>query len=157
MLQNWSCKFHSSCQNTLFTLTIRLLGLLHSILPEKNRLESFLHWKVCLFLKNLYFQQPLRCYRNDLVTSPSNCQKALLTLIIRPLGLVTLDTSRKITLEAFLQWKCCLFFNSLCFQQPLMCYRNDLVTSTVIVRIACWPLYFIPWDLLHSILRERFD
>ena len=36
------------------------------------------------------------------------------------------------------------FFKNLSFQQPLMCYRNDLIASAVIARKPLGPLQFVP-------------
>ena len=47
------------------------------------------------------------------------------------------------------------FFRSICIQQPLRCYRNDLVNSTVIVRIPCGLLLIVTWGLSHSIERGK--
>ena len=47
------------------------------------------------------------------------------------------------------------FLKIFCFQQPLRCFRNDLLTSTVIVRIPCGPLKVVPWRLSRSIIREN--
>ena len=84
----------------------------------------------------------------------SNCQNTLWFLIKCSLRFSTLDNSRKNGPITFLHWEVCLFFN-LCFQQPLRCYRNDLATSTVIVRIPCWASKTVPWALSHSIMGEK--
>ena len=40
-------------------------------------------------------------------------------------------------------------------QQFEKCYRNDLITSIVVVRRPFGPLQVVPWDLSHSIKREK--
>ena len=47
------------------------------------------------------------------------------------------------------------FFKNLCFQQPLRYYRNDLITSSVFVRISFRLLQIVTWCLWYSIIRER--
>ena len=41
------------------------------------------------------------------------------------------------------------------FKKPFRCYRNVILTSTVIVRIPSVPLQTVPWGLSHSIIREN--
>ena len=57
--------------------------------------------------------------------------------------------------NSFFIGKFAFFFKNLCFQQPLRSSRNALISSTVIVRIACGPLKIVPWGLSHSIIREK--
>ena len=47
------------------------------------------------------------------------------------------------------------FFQKFVFQQPLRCYRNDLVTCTVFGRTPCRPLQIVPWGFLQSILWKK--
>ena len=47
------------------------------------------------------------------------------------------------------------FFSYLCFQKPLRCCRNVLITSTVSVKIPFKLLQFVPWSLSVSIMREK--
>ena len=124
-----------------------------SILPEKKP-WFFFHWKDCLFFKNLCFQQPLRCCRNDLTTC---------TMIVRVPCWPPEETSWGFSysikwekaIKFFLHWKCCLFFKNLCFQQPLRCYRNELITSTVIVKTPFGLLKNVLWGLPHQTNREK--
>ena len=46
-------------------------------------------------------------------------------------------------------------FKRLCFQQPLKCYRNDLLTSKVVVRTLFGPSKIVLWAFLNSILRKK--
>ena len=50
----------------------------------------------------------------------------------------------KIRQNIFLTGKLALFFKSLSFQQPLMCYRLDLMACTVIARMPSGPSKFVP-------------
>ena len=48
-----------------------------------------------------------------------------------------------------------LIIKSLCFQQPPKPWRNDLITSLVIVRLPSSLIETIPWGLSHSIIGGR--
>ena len=85
----------------------------------------------------------------------SNCRNTFWSLTNCPLSFVTFDYTKK-SPKTFLHWKDCLFLSKVCvFQQPLRCYRSDLITSTVFVGLPFGPLQFVPWGLSHSIIRER--
>ena len=84
-----------------------------------------------------------------------NCQGYLWTLTNCPVRSITLDNARKRRPKSFLHWKVCFFFQKFVFQQPLRCYRNDLVTCTVFGRIPCRPLQIVPWDFSQSILWKK--
>ena len=72
------------------------------------------------------------------------------------LRLVILDETRKIWPNYFLHWKTSLFQkNFYCSQEPLRCYRNDLMKSTVIIRTPFGTLYPVSWGFSHSIKREK--
>ena len=70
VLQKWSCNFHSKCKNTLLSLINSLLRFI--TLDNGGTIGQ----KLCFIGKFkslplffiLCFQQPLRCYRNDLST-----------------------------------------------------------------------------------------
>ena len=68
-----------------------------SMIREKNNPMYFFRSKdYHFFLQNFCFEQPLRCYRNDLVTSPV-IVRILLDPYILTLRFVTLDNGRKNT------------------------------------------------------------
>ena len=85
----------------------------------------------------------------------SKSQKSLWTLVNRYLRFVTLDNARKSGLKFFLHWTACLFFKIFCFQESIRCYRNDLLISTVNVRIPCGPLLTFRQGLSHSMVRGQ--
>ena len=128
------------CQIALCTLISCSLA---SVIFDDTRIYmtiSFVHWKGCLFFKKLCFQPAFRCCRNDLVT---------VTVIVKipcgPLQTISWGFSHSIMREEigqnlFFTRKTAFFLKNLCFQQPLRCYRNGLVTSTVFFRIPCGPL-----------------
>ena len=122
------------------------------------RQYSFYHLKIALFFKNLCFQQPLRCYRNDLITSA-----VIVRIPFGPLQIVPWGVSHSIIREKrgqnlFFSGKFAFFFKNLCFQQPRRSWRFELVTCTVVARkptIPCGPLYIVRWGLSYSIIRPK--
>ena len=68
---------------------------------------------------------------------------------------VKLEYTMKNWPTTFLTGKFAFFFIKLCFQQPLKSWRNDLITSTVFVRIVFGPLKPIPWGLSNSKIWEK--
>ena len=124
-------------------------------MPEKIGQNLFFTGKIAFFFQRLCFQQPLRFYSNDLVTSTVNVRSPSGPLWIIPWGRSHSIMPEKIGQNLFFTGKIAFFFQSLCFQQPFRCYRNDLVTSTVIVRSSCGLLWIIPWGLSHSIMQEK--
>ena len=69
--------------------------------------------------------------------------------------LFQIDDIRKSLQKIFFTENIAFFFKILCFQQFPRCYRNELITSTVIVGTPFLPLQNVHWCLTHSILRER--
>ena len=122
---------------------------------RKKGPKQFLTGKIAFFSKVWVFQQLLRCYRSDLRT----CTK-IVGILFGPLQIVPWGLSHSIIREkmakTFFSLERLLFFSKLCvFQQLLRCYRSDVITSTVIVRIPFGPLQNVPWGLSHSIIREK--
>ena len=107
------------------------------------------------FFQIFCFQQPLRCYRHDLLPSKATVTSPRGPLKTVPWGLSHLIMREKIGQNIFLNGKNAFFFNFFCFQQPLRCCRNDLVTLTVIFKIPCGPLKTVPSGLSHSIMRAE--
>ena len=86
--------------------------------------------------------------------------KVVVRIACGPLQIVPIILSNSIIREKighkiFFTGKVAFLFKNLCFQQPLMCYRNDLISSTVIARIPVEPLQIVLLTLLHSIIREN--
>ena len=111
-----------------------------------EKLPSFS--KTCVFnillgVTEVIFQLPQQT--TDYLVDPYNC----------PMRCDTLDIVKKCRPKSFIYWKFGLFFKNFCFQQPLRCYRNGLVTSAVKVKIPGGPLQIVPWGLSHSIMRKR--
>ena len=106
------------------------------------------------FFKNLCFQHFLRCYRINLYFH-SNLSENFVDIDSLAAEVCHTRECEKKQAKIFSSLESFLFFQNLCFQQPLRCYRNDLVTSTVIVKIPCGFLWIVPWGLSDSIKREK--
>ena len=137
VLQKWSCIFHTKCQNTLWTLVNCPLRFATLDNARKKTPKSFIYWKFCVFFKIFCFQQPLRCYRNGLVTSTVFVKKIRRPFWIVPWGLSHSILREKIGQKLFLAGKIALFFKNLSLQQPLRSWRKNPITPTAIVRIPC--------------------
>ena len=109
VLQNWSFTLHSNWQKTLWTFKNCPLGFVTLERARKNRSKSLLHWKDCLFFHLFCFQQPLRYYRNDLVTSTLTVGLPFGTLLLVPWRLSHSTMRKKNRSKTFLHWKDCLF------------------------------------------------
>ena len=136
MLQKWSSKFHSKGQNSIWTPINCHVRFVTLDSARQFRPKFFLQWKDCFSFQNICFQQTLRWYRIDLVTSPVFV-RILLDPYDLPLRFVTLDNGRKTSPNLFFTGSVTFHFKKLCFQQHLRCYRNVLATSTVTVKMPC--------------------
>ena len=116
----------------------------------------FFTGKFAFFFKKLCFQQLLRCYRINTVTSTVNVKIPCEPSYIVPWGL-SHSIMREKTGQKLFSLESLPFFKKLCFQQLQMCYRINPVTSTVIARIPCGPSYIVPWGLSHSRMRDKTD
>ena len=115
-------------------------GLSHSIFASKKRPKPFLHWAGCLlFQKFEFFQQPLRCYRNDLAASTVIVKIPCEAWQVVPGGLSHTKMREKIGQNLLFTEKIASFLKKLCFHQPLRSLRNDIITSTVSVRLPFGP------------------
>ena len=155
MLKKWSYNFHSNCQINILTLEKCSQKFVTLDNTRIIRPKIFLHWKFYRFLSK-------NCTSSNLLGS----EGMVLWLAQRlPKGIVHPHKKLheayhtgyygKCLSNNYFHWKGCLFFGNLCFQQHLRCSRNDLITSTVIVRILFCPLQTVPWGVSHSILREK--
>ena len=130
-------------------------GLSYSIIREKGDQISFsLLERLPFFQKNVFSttSQVLEKWSDH---KPNNSEKTLRTLTNCPLRFVTLNNTRKIGPKIFLHRRKGLFFKKFHFQQHLRSWRNDLITSTVLVKKHCAPLQAVPRGLSHSIIREK--
>ena len=121
----------------------------------KNRPKSFVHWKVCFFFQKTLFSTTSFVLKNWSYNDQSNCHTTLWTLTKCALRFVTLYSTSENRPKLFLHCKNCLYLKSLCFQQPLKHWRNDIIPSLTIVRLPSSLLETIPWGLSHSIIGGR--
>ena len=140
--------------NCLWFLNFCLLRFVTIDNQEKNRQKYFLHRIDCIFFENLCFPQTFRCYKNDPVTA-TFVRIPCGPLIIVPWSLSQSTMPETLGQNLSITGKIAFFFfENLCFPQPLRCYRNDLVTSTAIVRTPCGPLIIVPWSLSQSTMTD---
>ena len=85
----------------------------------------------------------------------NKCQITFWTPIRCSLTVVVIDITLKSRPKSFLQWKDCLFFKNLCYQEDLRSLKNALIKSRVVVGLAIGSLYFVPWGLSHSIIEGK--
>ena len=77
--KTWFYYFHSSCQIIFLALLNRFLRFVTLDSSKKHRAITFLHWRDCLFSKNLCFKQPLRSQKRS-YTLHHKCQDTLWSL-----------------------------------------------------------------------------
>ena len=97
----------------------------HTRYYGKCRSNNFFHWKGCLFFGNLCFQQLLRCYRNDLITS-TVAVKTLYGPSFFFLRFDILDNTRKLVQKFF-------FTEKFDFCSSEICVFNNLLRVTEII------------------------
>ena len=149
MLQKWSYHFHSSCQNTLWTLIV--LFPRFDILDNTRKLvQKFLFTgKFVLFFRNLCIQQPVRCYRNCFLTSTVFVRIPFSPYNLSP-DFFWFDKATKNRPLSF-HWRACFsLLKTLCFQQPFRSWRNDLVNCKMIVKTTCGS-----FKMLHDVFHIR--
>ena len=126
-----------------------------SIIREEIGENLFFTGNIALFFKTLCFQKPLGSWRNGLLTS---------TLIVKsPCGPLHYVSGRlscfirrgEIGENIFFTGKIAFFFKNSCFQQPLGSWRNDVLTSTLIVTLPCGPLQVVSGSLSCTKIREE--
>ena len=123
---------------------------------EKKQAKNFFSLEsLPFFFKSLCFQQLLRCYRINAVTSWVIVKKLCWPEKGVKWGLSHSRMRQKIGQNLFFTGTFAFFFKKLFFQQLLWCYRINTVTSTVNVKRPCGPSYTVPWGLSHSIMLEK--
>ena len=125
-----------SWRNDLLTATLNVIIPCGTPIIREELGQNFFTGKIALFFKNLCFQQPPGSWRNGLITS-TLIVKLPWTPIIVPWRLCCFKIREEIGEKLFFTGKFSSFFKSLCFQQPLGSWRNDPLTSTLIVKLPC--------------------
>ena len=131
-------------------------GWKHSISREKIGEIFFVAWTIAFFRK-LVFSTTSHVLKNFSHRFHSKCQNNFWTFQKCSLRLLILDNFRKSLQLIFFTEDNANFFKKLCFQQFHKCYRNDLITSAVIVRIPFGPLQVFTWGLWHAIKQETIS
>ena len=98
--------------------------------------------KIAVLFKKWFFEQPVRCYRNDLITSTVGVKIVFGLLDLHNLFPEVCRTRfcKKIWSIFFFTGKFAFSFRSLCFQHSPRSWRNDLTIFTIIVKVLCGPL-----------------
>ena len=105
---------------------------------EKKWPKRFFHWKGCRFFQKTDFSQPLRCYRNDLLTSRVIVRRLFGPSKNHLLSFFKFDNTRKGPKSCFL-CEMLPVFHKLLLHHPLRSYRNKLITCTKNVKRLLGP------------------
>ena len=140
VLKKWSYNFNINCQVTLWTPIRSSPTFVMFCNTRRNRRKSILHWKGCLFLQKFMYSATSWVLKKWSFNFNINCQVTLRTLISCFRTFFMFYYTRRNRRNLFFTGKVAFFFKSLCFQQPIGSWRNDLLTSTLIVRLPCRPL-----------------
>ena len=115
-------------------------------MPKLCFIAKFAFFSFFVFSTTFYVLQKWSCNFN------SNCQNTLRTFISCSLRFVTLEKAIKVGQSLFFTGKIAFFSQILCFQRPRRCYRKDLVSSVVTVKLPFRFLLIVPCGLSHSIM-----
>ena len=126
----------------------------YSTYEKKSKIFSSLE-RLPFFSKLYVFQQLLRCYRSEQITSTVVVRIPFGPLQIFPWGLSDSIIREKQGQNNFFLERLPFFSKPYVFQQLLRCYRSDLITCTKSVGIFFGPLQTVPWVLSPSIIREK--
>ena len=140
VMKKFSNNFNIKCQVTLSTLISCSLTFVMFYNTRWNRRKSFLHRKYCLIFQNFMFSATSWVLKKLSYNFNINCQLTLWNLISGSLMFVKFCNTRRNRRKSFFTGKIAFFFENLCFQQPLGSWRNDLLTSLIIVTLPCGPL-----------------
>ena len=99
---------------------------------KKKTPKYFNHWKVCLFFKNLWFQQPPRSLKKCSGKLHSISRNSLWTLVSCSLRFIILHKTGKKG-KIFCHLKTAIFWNA-CFYRPLRSQRKDDIFCTIHVK-----------------------
>ena len=142
-------------KDTFWTLIDCSLRFVTLDSTRKIRPISSLHRNDCLFfsknsvfhillgLKEMIHQLPQ--YLLEYLLDTRNCSTRI----------VTLDNTNKNRPKFFFIAKIACFFKTLCFQQPLRCYRNDHIGSKITVKKPSGPSTIVPQVVSYSIIRGK--
>ena len=121
---------------------------------KKGPIVFFLTGKIAFFFKKLCFQQPLICWRNDLITSIVIVKKPFEHLQTVPVGLSQLIFLRKVSQNLLSPWEQLIFEKNLAID--LLGPRDKLLSiAKRTSNKPCGPSKKISWSLLCSIKGEK--
>ena len=128
-------------------------GVLSPSIIREKKAKTFFHWKDWLFFSKLcVFQQLLRCYRSDVITSTVIVGTPFGHFQNVPWGLSHSIIREKMP-KAFFHWKVCLFIQKFVFHNLSDFLKFDLITSAVKLKLPLGLLQSVVWDLSYSITR----
>ena len=116
---NRSSYYRSNCQNTLWTLIYCTPKFVILDNTRRNGQLIFFTGKIAFLFKNLCFQQPLKCHRNDLTTSTVFFRIPVATLQVVHLGLSHSITRETIGQNLFFAGKFAFFSKHCVFSNLL--------------------------------------
>ena len=105
-------------QHTLCTQTICPMTFFMFDKTRENKPKLFLRWKGCIFFKALFFQQPLRSWKEAFIGSTVLAKLACGPLQILPWGFSQAVWGGKMGQNFFFAGKAAFFFRTLFLQQP---------------------------------------
>ena len=152
MLHKWSNNIHKNCRNTFWSLTNCPLSFVTFDYTRKKGQNFFSLERLPFFSKLCVFQQLLRCYRSDVITST-----VIFGIPFGPLQNVPWGLSHSIIREkrpkSFFHWKVCFFFQKFVFNNLLDLLKFGLITSAVKLKLPRGLIQGVLWELSYSITR----
>ena len=146
---------------TIWTTINCSSGFAHSIIRKKIRPKSFLHRNLAFISGNLSFQQPLRCYRTDLIASTVFASIPFYTLILVLWGLSNLLKREKIGQNIFFTGKFAFFFQNFVFSTTSLVLQKCYYNFHSKYQVAFWTpkkccLRFVTLDIVTKIRPKSF-
>ena len=126
-----------------------LWGLSHSIIREKEGHNFFLTGKIAFFLEKMFFQQPLKSWRNDLITSTVNVKRPRGHLQTVPGGLSQVIRRWKFSQKLLSAWEQLIYEKILALD--LLGPRDKfLLFAENLSNKPCGPWKNVSWSLSCS-------
>ena len=129
-------------------------GLSYSIIREKGGHNFFLTGMIAFFLEKLYFQKPLKSWRNDLITSTVNVKRPCGHLQNVPGGLSQVIRGWKFSQKLLSPWEQLIYENILALD--LLGPRDKfLLNGEKLSNKSCGPSKNVSRSLLCSLKWEK--
>ena len=157
VLKKWSYNFNINCQVTLWNLISCSLTFVIFYNTRRNRLKSFLHWKVCLFLQNFMFSATSSVQKKWSYIFNINCQVTLWNLISCSPTFVVFYITRRNRRKSFLHWKVCLFFQMFMFSATSWFQKKWSYNFNINCQVTLWNLImcFRKFGMFYNTRRNR--